>query len=281
MPVSFDQLRVCQSPSAVARRSLWHLLSVGTVWRDEPERHQGADKAGLHLFWVRRGQGWLETPQARSQLAAGPRCWLVDLRLPRSYQPENKARLVTDGFRFNGPMPDAWLDLVGGAGEFALTSSQLVHLKALRRTLNGIASGPAPASEWRIHTLVTEAWGVLMEARNRLPGSTPAVRPSVQRVVDAVLQKPDHAWQAGEMAAIAGTSYSALRAAFKVERGETLHDFLQQVRLDQARAWLADVRLSIKEVSARLHFRGETYFTHWFRARSGQTPSACRRALRG
>lgn len=33
MPVSFDQLHVYQS-SAAAYRALWHLLSVGTVWRD-------------------------------------------------------------------------------------------------------------------------------------------------------------------------------------------------------------------------------------------------------
>ena len=77
MPVSFSGLHVAE-PSPQARRLLWHVLSVGRVWRDEPEHHAGADKAGLHLFWVVRGSGLLETGETRLTLAPGRCCWLVD-----------------------------------------------------------------------------------------------------------------------------------------------------------------------------------------------------------
>ena len=86
MAISFAQLRFAD-PSPVARRLLWHVLSVGTVWRDESERHEGSDKAGLFLFRVAAGSGHLEMQGNRYRLARGQDCWLVDLRHPRSYLP--------------------------------------------------------------------------------------------------------------------------------------------------------------------------------------------------
>ena len=102
VPVSFTDLLLAE-PSPQARRLLWHVLSVGKVWRDEEEQHAGADKAGLHLFWVERGSGVLETGGARHAVRPGLCCWLVDLRQPRRYLPDGGKRLVTTGFRFHGP----------------------------------------------------------------------------------------------------------------------------------------------------------------------------------
>jgi len=82
MPISFAQLRFAE-PSPEARRLLWHVLSIGSVWRDEPERHEGSDKAGLFLFRVAAGSGHLEMQGNRYRLARGQDCWLVDLRHPR------------------------------------------------------------------------------------------------------------------------------------------------------------------------------------------------------
>ena len=49
-------------PSAPARRLMWHALSLGSVTRDEPERHAGYDKPGVFLFWVVEGFGHLGVP---------------------------------------------------------------------------------------------------------------------------------------------------------------------------------------------------------------------------
>ncbi len=53
MPTFFDDLCLVE-PSPMARRLLWHILSVGSAWRDEPETHAARDKAGAFLFWVRQ-----------------------------------------------------------------------------------------------------------------------------------------------------------------------------------------------------------------------------------
>src|SRR5207244_688876 len=54
MANSFAQLYLLD-PSPRARRLFWHLLSVGSVRLDEPDRHQGMDKPGAHVFWVQCG----------------------------------------------------------------------------------------------------------------------------------------------------------------------------------------------------------------------------------
>jgi len=280
MAVSFTELRQT-STSELARRAWWHLLSVGTVWRDEVERHEGADKAGLHLFWVQRGSGWLELPEGRCELKAGPRCWLVDLRQPRSYVPLAGRRLVTQGFRFSGPLVHGWLELLGGAGEIGLSVEAMERLRTMHRLLVRQSAKASRLNEWHTHGRLTEMWGDLMAARGVLRDGTVAAPEPVQRVLEAVLARPAHHWQAVELAELARVSYSGLRVMFRTARGETLHDFLQTVRLDQAYALLADARLSVKQVAAQIDFRSETYFTHWFRRHTGHAPGIHRKAQRG
>ncbi|MFM7606556.1 MAG: hypothetical protein ACKO8Z_15340, partial [Prosthecobacter sp.] len=130
MSVSFANL-IMAEPSPQARRLLWHVLSVGRVWRNEPEHHAGADKAGLHLFWVVRGSGLLVTGNQRLNVAPGQECWLVDLRHQRSYLPDGRQRLETAGFRFHGPALEAWREAFGNDVGFTFQDAR--ELAALQR----------------------------------------------------------------------------------------------------------------------------------------------------
>lgn len=280
MPVSFAALHQAQ-PSPQARRMWWHPLSAGVVSRDEPEQHTGADKAGLHLFWVRSGSGHLITPQARVPLSRGTRCWLVDLRVTRSYEPEGGCSLVTEGFRFAGTALDSWLETLGGPGMIELGAARSQQLRKIQRELLKLAAKPSPTAEWRAHELLTSVWGILFTARAALVRQVPALPGPVRRVIAIVSAQPGRDWRATELAEIAGQSYSSLRASFKAARGETLHDYLQKVRLSEARALLMDDRISVKEVSAKLQFRCDTYFTHWFRRHTTLTPGMWRKNTRG
>jgi hypothetical protein len=99
MAISFDRLHLVE-PSPEARRLLWHVLSVGVVSRDEPERHEAHDKPGAFLFWMVSGQGTLKFKNGSFPLRTGPRCWLLDLRHPRVYVPAPGRKLVTNGLRY-------------------------------------------------------------------------------------------------------------------------------------------------------------------------------------
>ena len=281
MPVSFSGLHVAE-PSPQARRLLWHVLSVGRVWRDEPEHHAGADKAGLHLFWVVRGSGLLETGETRLALAPGRCCWMVDLRQARSYLPLDGKRLETVGFRFHGPALEAWREALGEDAAFVFQEERaFAQLHRAQRLLLKLALQRPADWEWRVHETINEVCGCLAQMR-RLFQASPMKEPEpVRRVLEVVLAEPDRDWQAAALATISGVSYSRLRDLFKASRAETLHDFLQRTRLDEARRLLGDPTLTIKEVAARLHFSSEFYFSHFFRKASGMSPTQFRREPRG
>lgn len=279
MAISFAQLHLVE-PSPAARRLLWHVLSIGRAWRDEPEEHPAQDKAGLFLFRIVSGRGALLAPRGRWNLQAGPRCWLLEMGQPRTYVPAANQRLVTTGFRFAGPGLEVWTEALGG-GEFRFSSMAAMAflVQAQNRLLRLITRRPA-GYEWQVHEVITRVLGRLLAARRVFNATTaPAPRP-VQLVLDAVLVDPARAWRAAELAGIARVSYSGLRALFRATQHESLHDFLRRTRLDQARLLLADDRLTVKEAALRLNFSSEFYFSHWFRRNAGSSPSAFRRNVR-
>ena len=98
----------------------------------------------------------------------------------------------------------------------------------------------------------------------------------VARTLDAVAANPARNWRARELADRAGVSYSGLRSIFKQVQGETLKQFLQRIRLEQARLRLCDPRLAIKDVARELDFSSEHYFSHFFRSATGMSPSQFR-----
>lgn len=281
MPVSLSGLHLAE-PSPQARRLLWHVRSVGTVWRDEPEHHAGADKAGLHLFWVVRGSGCLVTGDVRHDVAPGKRGWLVDLRKPRGYLPDDGRRLETAGFRFHGPALESWREALGNEVEFAFAEERAFAplLRAQRLLLRMVRQRPADW-EWQVHQAIDEVLGHLAESRRLFQASAAKEPEAVRRVLEMVLAQPDRDWQAAELAAVSGVGYSRLRDLLKASRSETLHEFLQRTRLDEARRLLGDSRLTVKEVAARLHFSSEFYFSHFFRKASGMSPTQFRREPRG
>jgi AraC-like DNA-binding protein len=273
----FDQRLV--EPSPVARRLLWHVLSLGRVSRDEPETHPTRDKSGMFLFWVLSGRGVLQLKTKSWELSTGPCCWLVDMGQPRTFIPLGSDRLVTSGFRFAGPSLEAWCETLGGAGEFRFEArTDITRLQRLQDKMVQLATRRPANFEWRMHELITQALGHLLEVRQALAAalSSPPPPKPVTKVLDAVLGDPARAWRASELAQIAGISYSGLRVLFRESQHESLSEFLQRTRLDQARMFLTDDRLTVKQIARKLAFSSEFYFSQWFRRQSGISPSQFR-----
>jgi AraC-like DNA-binding protein len=280
--ISFANVHVLD-PSRAARRLLWHVLSIGYVSRDEPENHAGMDKAGLFLFRVKSGSGTLEVPDARYDLKRGSSWWLIDLARPRRYVPRANGRLVTMGIRFSGPGVEAWRDAVlhGQAGCRVAGELQSARLRAAADELLEIAARTPGETEWETHELLTRVQGVLLQAQDVLNSRRPEAHLPTRRVVEAVQANPLRDWQAAELSALAGIGYSTLRSRFKASHGETLHEYLQRTRLEQARSRLTDRRLTVKEIALQLNFSSEFYFSRWFRQSAGMSPSRFRTLIRG
>ena len=80
-----------------------------------------------------------------------------------------------------------------------------------------------------------------------------------------------------ELAQLCGISSSHMMRCFKISAGVPLHKYIAAERIARAKQLLAENRLSIKEISARLNFCSTAYFTTAFSRQTGLAPSEFRR----
>ena len=276
MTISLTDLQLVE-PTQRARRLFWHVLSIGCVTRDEPERHQGLDKAGVFAFHILSGTGRLRIGDTEYALQPGDRCWLLDLRLPRTYLPDAGQSLRSEGVRFSGPVLESWLELLQREVVFDLIPG--VFAKRLR-SLTALVSLPGGSGDWSIHTELTNLWGDLFTARGVLDFPEAGIPAPVAMVLETVLAEPYRDWRVGELVAASGISYSRLRELFRAAQGQTLKEFLVATRLETARRLLSDPRLQVREVAERMQFSSEFYFSHFFQRETGMSPSDFRSACR-
>jgi AraC-like DNA-binding protein len=279
LPLPFDNL-VFAEPSPVARRLLWHVFSIGSRRIVEPDHHLSFEKPGAHLFWVQSGEGELVHETGRFSLRSGRSVWLVDMSKPRTYVPAAKRYLTITGFRFGGPGLEFWHEEIRGKENSEFTLDDFGFVKRTQTELLRLVRRRPTGWEWQVHVAITNMLGKLLMARSLLVSPNAELPPPVVRVLNAISANPLRDWKAKELAAVGKVSYSGLRAMFQSSGQGTIHEHIQQARLDQARLLLADVRLSVKDVAAQLSFSSEFYFSHFFRHHTGMSPSEFRQHLR-
>ncbi len=71
-------------------------------------------------------------------------------------------------------------------------------------------------------------------------------------------------------------SRSALYTRFRELTGKSIGTYISEFRLMKARDMLGDTSMSISEVSERLGFRSQRYFSTFFKEKTGMTPTAYR-----
>lgn len=79
-----------------------------------------------------------------------------------------------------------------------------------------------------------------------------------------------------DLAAKAGVHENYLSALFRQEMGVTIHQYIQDKKLEQAEYMLKHTQTSILEIANDLNFSSQSYFIHVFKKRYGKTPKEYR-----
>ena len=79
-----------------------------------------------------------------------------------------------------------------------------------------------------------------------------------------------------DVAAQCGVSVAHLRRMYKATTGQTLHDFIENIRVARAKAMLLDSNLSLKVISYRLGFCHPSAFSFAFKKAVGESPRSYR-----
>ena len=172
---------------------------------------------------------------------------------------------------------DAWLEEMDAAQKPEIHLSRPALIYDTFEKLLPLVRGKPADWELRVHRALSAMLEQLLVNRRPLLAAIKRLPEPVTRVFDAVEAEPDRAWKATDLAPVAGISYSHLRSLFHNLVQESIHAFLQQRRLDRARLLLTQSELSVKQIAEQLHFGSEFYFSRFFKAHTGVSPSHFRK----
>jgi LacI family transcriptional regulator len=99
----------------------------------------------------------------------------------------------------------------------------------------------------------------------------------IANVVRFIRQHACEGVRVSDLVAVVGLSRSTLERQFRSLMHRTIHEEIDRIRLERAKALLQSNELTLKQIAARTGFRHLTYFNRVFRLRVGQTPAAYRR----
>jgi AraC family transcriptional regulator len=101
----------------------------------------------------------------------------------------------------------------------------------------------------------------------------------LQRIRQHVEEEANFSSMARDLAQLCGISESQLRRGFRAATRQTVHAYVQDVRLERAKALLLEGEMPMKRVSELLGFSRLSGFSIAFRKATGETPSSFRQRL--
>ena len=75
-------------------------------------------------------------------------------------------------------------------------------------------------------------------------------------------------------------SYAWFRKAFKAYSGIAPHQYVLQLKIEKAKALLADPSIQVKEISFSLNFKSTFYFSKLFKEKTGSSPAEFRKKMK-
>lgn len=100
--------------------------------------------------------------------------------------------------------------------------------------------------------------------------------PEINRIIAYVLRNYDQDISLQAMAAYVNMDENYLSGLFKKKTGDTFINYLQQIRVSEARFYLEQTELPVAEIGARAGFANPSYFFKIFKRWTGLTPSEFR-----
>lgn len=234
-----------------------------------PARWSNAD-----LLVLREGELEFHTQSGVVRLRAGDAVWIpAGVKFWGMSQAEKSVMWVVhfDGRQWK--LKDVAAETVCSVGVFrgALESSLA---QELRKRLDELYLGEArwaPLAEIYFTALLAEI------RRNHF--ATPPENPWLDRLKAWAITNLPRGIGVREMAEQAGLSESHFRQRFREEQGNSVGNFLRELRLNEAEKLVRQTPIGLKEISMRVGYSDPVAFHRAFRNRFGVSPGAYRKNM--
>lgn len=172
-------------------------------------------------------------------------------------------------------------DLGGSNGLASFLDIKCPRIARLLAQLANEVEKPGPNSEKLVDALGTAVIIELarwLDAHRRHGGIQRGglARRAYRQIVDHVDQREGSA-SIADLVALTGYSERHLTRAFKESTGQTIHEYITEVRLKRAIELLADTDMMVKDVAAKLGFGSAGSFCAAFARQTGESPGEFRR----
>ncbi|MFK7911447.1 MAG: helix-turn-helix domain-containing protein [Akkermansiaceae bacterium] len=279
----FDQQKLFRLPTRAESRMLGRTFTRNLVVSDvgyypRAERHLVERKSGLKshiLVFCLSGRGWFSSKGKRREVSAMDVFW-IPAKEAHSY-----------GAHRTDPWEIYWVHAYGTLVEELLRWTSLNATKpmasfpnthALRRQFNALIQRLELG--YTDHTLLelSRFFVSLINLLHVDSGSEREIeqKENIERAMDKMRQTVSTPLSLGDYARGAGLSISQFSHLFKRHYGTSPMAYFTELRIQRAKEMLDNTHLSIKEVSWKLGFEDQLYFSRLFKKVSGISPSAYR-----
>lgn len=100
----------------------------------------------------------------------------------------------------------------------------------------------------------------------------------VGQALQHIHTKPEYSWTLDTLAQKVGSSRAGFARKFRKLVGQTMFDYLTDLRLQRAREMLRETNLPIHKIAAGVGYESDLAFNRTFKKRRGETPTAYRKS---
>lgn len=247
------------------------------------------EKASFHL--VRRGACWVRAGDEVERLGSGDLVYVgpgldhvLEDHVADGPEPDERAdTLLLCGYcRFESADVHP---LVASFPRFTIVrEEELLGHPWLKGTLDQLSAeylSQRPGADVVVDRLTEVVLVELIRLNFGRADSTGFIRALFDKPVAAALgrlhEHPENAWTLDALGKAVGMSRAALAKRFKALVGQSMFDYLTDLRVQRARELLRDTPLPIYEVANRVGYSSDLAFTKVFKKRAGITPTRYRK----
>lgn len=249
------------------------------------------DRANASFHLVRRGECWVRAGEHADRLASGDLVYVgpgldhvLESHNPADPKPRQQSATLLlcgyCGFDTTHVHP-----LVASFPRFTIVrEEELLQHTWLKGTLDQLSAeylSQRPGAEVVVDRLTEVVLVELIRLNFGRSDQSGFIRALLDKPIAKALgllhDKPQVAWTLESLGGEVGMSRAALAKRFKELVGQTMFEYLTDLRMQRARLMLADTLNPIYEVANSVGYESDLAFTRVFKKRSGMTPTRYRR----
>lgn len=270
--------RIIYTPSPFARASLLHLQEVGSLQARQPHDSARQNLSSYLFFLVEHGSGLLEYGGIHHPLQTGD-CVFLDCHRPYLHRTGNDLWSLRWVHFFGPNMGAIYKKYEERGGQPVFRAHQPERFSALLKELYRLATSDTYVRDMQIYGKLVELLTLLMEEswHTGTPRKAHSKKQNLQEIKDYL---DNHFAEKITLDLLAERFYINkfyLTRVFKEQFGQSVTNYLVQLRITQAKRLLRFSDLSIESIAQECGLNDANYFSRLFKRVEGVSPGEYRR----